>query len=108
MSNTTNNIVNCQSGVFLSADTSVTIIPLPAEGMAIKLFNKAGTKMADKVLAVDSSGKYHRALLTSPNGGDVWINIPVDHKNIKWSNNIAYALVLPEKEVLTADEYWAL
>ena len=97
------NTLNLQGGAFFSADESITIEPLLSP-LAFTLMNATGSKIVDRQLKVDSSGKYHMVMLTDSSNQTVWAMIPVDYP-CKWSDNKCWVLLKPEASTMSEDDY---
>ena len=110
MTNSTsnNNTLNLMAGAFLTADDGVEISPLNAP-IAVRLMCATGSKLVDKQLMTVGSEQYYVSQLPVVVDGEIiWVMVPVTYSDIKWSNNIAYALLRPEAMVLTEDEFNSL
>lgn len=104
----TKNTLNLMGDAFLSADAGVELYPLPTEGIAVSLMSAKGSKIVDKNLMLAGDGKYYVAQLTTPKGEICWAMIPTTYTQLKWDNNICWALLKPIPTVMSASDFHAL
>ena len=103
MSNTINLMNNC----FISADEAVSLEAITAP-IAVRLMNATATKLADKQLKTVGNNAYYVSSITTSVGETQWVMIPVDHPQIKWVNNQAWALIKPQAETMNQQDWDAL